>query len=149
MQLDLSYLVEEDRMRFSLRGQSDWLITRRMLIRLISAWVQKLQEVDLLDVGFSLGKRDVGMEHELSLEFDAPQATNYKPEVVAEGVLLQEITMIVDETSTQVVLKGEGKQSTLNLTRKESHMVLELLASKARSVQWVDESMWPKWLGHA
>lgn len=147
MQLDLSYLPDEDRMRLSLRGHADWLITRRMLIRLVSAWVQKLEEVDLPEVGFSLGKRDVGMEHELSLEFDAPQATSYRPAVQTEGILLSEVTMTVDQTSTQVVFKGDGKQSSMTLTRKESHMVLELLASKARAVNWVDESTWPQWLG--
>jgi hypothetical protein len=32
------------------------------------------------------------------------------------------------------------------LTRKESHMVLELLAQKASSASWLDAVQWPGWL---
>ena len=33
MELDLTYLQQEDRMRLSLRGQTDWLVTRSLLLK--------------------------------------------------------------------------------------------------------------------
>ena len=73
MKIDLSYLPEEDRLSLSLQGQVGWLFTRSLLIKLINAWIDKLQKVELPDVGFSLGDRDIGLEHcPLSL-MDPPQ----------------------------------------------------------------------------
>jgi hypothetical protein len=43
-----------------------------LLIKLVNAWIDKLQKVELPDVGFSLGDRNIGQEHALSLEFDGP-----------------------------------------------------------------------------
>ena len=60
MELDLTYLEKEDRMRLSLRGQADWLVTRSMLLKLLPAWVAKLQSIDLPSVGIPLGPRDSG-----------------------------------------------------------------------------------------
>ena len=149
MELDLVYLPHEDRMRLSVRGKVDWLITRNLLLKLVDAWVKKLESVELPQVGVPLGDRDVGQEHALSLEFDAPVTTEHKPVTAAQAKLLQEVTLTVDTVSTQLVLKGQELQTTLKLTRKESHMVLELLAGKARAVRWVNAVVWPQWLGAA
>ena len=78
MKIDLSYLPAEDRMQLSLAEQSGWLITRSLLIKLVNAWIDKLQKIDLPDVGFSLGNRDIGQEHALSLEFDGPTTSQKK-----------------------------------------------------------------------
>ena len=149
MQLDLSYLALEDRMLISLSGQSDWLITRSLLLKLVPAWLEKLQTVDLPNVGFSLGDRDIGQEHALSLEFDAPTATQQK---VLQGInarLVHEITLAVDPTGVKLILRGDGAETNLTLTRKESHLVLEMIAKKAREAQWLNEVVWPSWLGNA
>ena len=68
MTLDLNYIATEDRMCHSIRGQGGWLITRSLLLKLVAAWLEKLQSIDLPPVGFSLGDRDIGQEHALSLE---------------------------------------------------------------------------------
>ena len=47
MELDLTYLKQEDRMRLSLSGQADWLVTRSLLLKLLPAWIEKLQSIDL------------------------------------------------------------------------------------------------------
>ena len=47
----------------------------------------------------------------------------------------------------KLVLKGDGVETNLILTRKESHLVLEMLVKKARAVMWLDEVQWPSWLG--
>ena len=69
MELDLSYLPQEDRMRLSLRGQADWLVTRSLLLRLLPVWVEKLESIALPAVGIPLGPRNLKQEHALSLEF--------------------------------------------------------------------------------
>ena len=136
MKIDLSYLPSEDRMLLSLGEQSGWLITRSLLIKLVNAWVDKLQKVELPDVGFSLGDRDIGQEHALSLEFDGPTTTQKKPDTQVKSRLLQEVTLTVDSVGAKLVLRGDGVETNLTLTRKESHLVLEMLANKAKAVNW-------------
>lgn len=147
MELDLTYLAQEDRMRLSLRGQADWLITRSLLLKLLSAWVLKLQSIDLPSVGIPLGPRDLGQEHALSLEFDGPQTTNFKPTQASTDTLLFEIKLTVDALGAKLHLIGQGKESQLTLTRKESHTLLEMLAQKARAVGWLEAVQLPPWLG--
>lgn len=147
MKLDLTYLPAEDRMLLSVGEQSGWLIIRSLLLRLVNAWVDKLQKVELPDVGFSLGDRDIGQEHALSLEFDGPTTTQQKLETKVTSRLIQEVTLTVDSVGAKLVFRGEGVESNLSLTRKESHLVLEMLANKAREVGWLNEVVWPSWLG--
>lgn len=147
MELDLTYLAQEDRMRLSLRGQADWLITRSLLLKLLPAWVLKLQSTDLPLVGIPLGPRNLGQEHALSLEFDGPQTTNYKPTKPSTDTLLFEIKLTVDALGAKLHLLGQGRESLLTLTRKESHTLLEMLAQKARAVGWLDAVQLPPWLG--
>ena len=148
MKIDLTYLATEDRMCLYLRGQGGWLITRSLLLKLVAAWVENLETINLPEVGFSLGERDIGQEHALSLEFDAPTTSQQRPEPEAQARLLQEVTLGVDAIGAKLVLRGDGVETNLTLTRKESHLVLEMLASKARAVKWLDEVVWPSWLGN-
>jgi hypothetical protein len=147
MELDLTYLAQEDRMRLSLRGQADWLVTRSLLLKLLPAWVAKLQGIDLPAIGIPLGPRDLGQEHALSLEFDGPQPSNFKPTQTSADVLLLEIKLTVDALGAKLQLVGQGRESRLALTRKESHTFLEMLAQKARVVGWLDTVQLPQWLG--
>lgn len=147
MKIDLSYLPSEDRMLLSLGEQSGWLLPRSLLIKLVNAWVDKLQKIELPDVGFSLGERDIGQEHALSLEFDGPTTTQKKPDTQVKSRLLQEVALTVDSVGAKLVLRGEGVETKLTLTRKESHLVLEMLASKAKAVNWLGKVVWPSWLG--
>jgi hypothetical protein len=147
MKIDLSYLPAEDRMQLSLAEQNGWLITRSLLIKLVDAWIDKLEKIDLPDVGFSLGNRDIGQEHALSLEFDGPTTFQKKTETQFKSKLLQEVNLTVDSVGAKLVLRGEGVETKLTLTRKESHLVLEMFAKKARAVGWLNEVVWPEWLG--
>ena len=141
------YLPAEDRLQFSMRGKADWLLTRSLLLKLVQAWLIKLETIDLPEVAIPLGKRNIGQEHSLSLEFDAPQTMEHQPSILHEAILIHEISLTVEATGTLVVLKGQGLQTRFSLTRKESHLVLELLAKKARSVNWIEAVGWPQWLG--
>jgi hypothetical protein len=147
MKIDLSYLPAEDRMLLSVGEQSAWLITRSLLIKLVNAWIDKLNKVQFPDVGFSLGDRDISQEHALSLEFDGPTTTQKKPETQVNSRLLQEVTLTVDSVGAKLVLRGESVETNLTLTRKESHLVLEMLANKVREANWLSEVVWPNWLG--
>jgi hypothetical protein len=147
MKIDLSYLPAEDRMLLSLGEQCGWLITRSLLIRLVNAWIDKLKRVELPDIGFSLGARDIGKEHALSLEFDAPTTTQKKIDTKVKNRLVLEATLTVDSVGAKLILRGGGVETNLTLTRKESHLVLEMLANKARIVGWLKEVVWPNWLG--
>ena len=147
MQIDLTYLPIEDRMHLSLRNHSDWLITRNLLIKIVAAWVEKIESIELPNIGVPLGQRDVVQEHTLSLEFDGPTNTKKPSELPSSAHLLIEVTLTVDAMSTQFVLRSAGKEAQLTLTRKESHVVLEMLAQKARVVGWLAPVNWPHWLG--
>ena len=138
MDLDLTYIPQEDRMRLSLRGHLDWLVTRSLLLKLLPAWLEKLQSINLPIVGIPLGPRDLAQEHALSLEFDGPQATNLSPTQTSADTLLFEIKLTVDALGAKLHLMGQGRESQLVLTRKESHTLLEMLAQKARFVGWLD-----------
>ena len=147
MKLDLIFLASEDRMCLSLRGQGSWLITRSLLLKLVAAWLEKLQNIELPPVGFSLGNRDIGQEHALSLEFDAPTTSHLKQESEAQTRLIQEVTLSVDAVGAKLIIRGDGAETSLTLTRNESHLVLEMLARKASVVNWLNEVQWPSWLG--
>ena len=147
MEIELSYVPEQDRLRMSLQDQSDWYITRSLLLKLVGAWIEKLHGIDLPDVGISLGQRDIGQEHALSLEFDAP-TTSHVPHVsTIEARLLQGVSLTVDAFGAKLLLNGQGIQTQMSLKRKESHLVLEMFAKKAKAVGWTDGVFWPKWLG--
>ncbi len=147
MKLDLSYMAEEDRMFLSISEKVGWLLTRSMLIKLVKAWTDRLEVISLPSVPIPLGARNIRQEHELSIEFDKPKINFQQPTLRLEAVLVQEVKLTVEPMSTQIQFKGELHQICLFLTRKESHMVLELLASKARVINWVDEIILPEWLG--
>ena len=134
-------------MRFSVRGKAEWLITRSLLVRLVVVWVQKLQDIDLPNVGFPLGQRDISQEHALSLEFDAPKLTTSPLEHAAQMLLLQEVTLTVDELGMNLAMRGQGLEMEMSFTRKESHIVLEMLAQKAREAGWLEAVELPVWLG--
>jgi hypothetical protein len=147
MHLDLTYLPLEDRMHLSVRGKAEWLMTRSLLVRLVVILVQKFQDIDLPNVGFPLGQRDISKEHALSLEFDAPKLTSINIKPAAQIMLLQEVTLSVDELGVMLAMRGQGLSTEISLTRKESHLVLEMLAQKAREAKWLQAIELPDWLG--
>jgi hypothetical protein len=148
MHLDLTYLPCEDRMLLTVRGKAAWLLTRKLLVRVVVAWLKKLELVDLPHVGFELGKRNIELEHSLSLEFDDLRSVELPNTSPPDTPLLSEVTLRVDSFGATVVLRG-GKQTVgLTMTRKEAHLVLEMLAFKARSAGWATAVAWPDWLGY-
>jgi hypothetical protein len=146
MQLDLTYDRSEDRMLLSFRGKFDWYLTRSLLNRLVIVWIDKLERTNLPDIGLPLGQRDIATEHALSIEYDAPYQVKQASVKDSTALLIEEVTITVDALGTRLIIKGGKHKMTLKLTRKESHMVLELLAQKASSARWLDAVQWPGWL---
>lgn len=147
MKLDLTYLPAEDRMQLSVQSHTSWLMTRSLLLKLVTAWMDKIESIDLPNIGIPLGQRDIGHEHALSLEFDGPTKMHTRLLKADETILLEEITLSIDALGTKIVLHGQARESTINLTRKESHIFLEMLAQKIRQVAWLETVTWPEWLG--
>jgi hypothetical protein len=150
MELDWTYLEKEDRMRLSLCGQADWLVTRCMLLKLLPAWV-----------GISLGVRAPCEQHAR-----APRVKNgliscswlhllkvwsllkIRGDSQASGdTLLIEIKLTVDALGAKLHPIGQDRESRLVLTRKESHTLLEMLTQKVWMVGWLNTVQLPHCLG--
>jgi hypothetical protein len=151
--MDLSYLLEEDRLKLTLRkmqSHTRWTLTRRMTLALLTVWIEKLESVDLpqIDIeGLNLNMRDLKQEHALSLEFDGPQISNTSISSPASTCLVKEVTLQVTGTDSTFTLKSESESEQIQLTRKESHALLEMLALKAQQANWLTSPHLPSWLG--
>ena len=116
----------------------------------LTVWVEKLETVDLPQVeieGLNLNLRDLKQEHALSLEFDAPQVSIFSTLSPASTFLVKEVTLQVTGTESTVTLKSEIESEQIQLTRKESHALLEMLALKAQQANWLTSPYLPSWLG--
>ena len=149
--MDLTYLFVEDRLAFTIRSlytQSRWSLTRRMTLALLNAWVEKLESVDLPPVyvkGLNNTPRNLKQEPALSLEFDGPQISNASLKSLDSSCLAKEVTLRVTNTDSTFTLKSENQFSEIQLTRKESHALLEMLAIKAKQVNWLCSPKLPNW----
>jgi hypothetical protein len=151
--MDLSYLLEEDRLLLKLRkmqSHTRWALTRRMTLAVLTVWIEKLESVDLPQIeieGLNLNLRDLKQEHALSLEFDAPQISNSSFSSQAATYLVKEVTLQVTGTESTFTLKSEIESEQIQLTRRESHALLEMLALKAQQANWLTSPHLPSWLG--
>jgi hypothetical protein len=62
-------------------------------------------------------------------------------------VLIKKVDVRVSETGVTLTLYGGETAVNLNFTRKDAHLVLEMLAGRARAAKWTDGVVWPAWLG--
>ena len=148
MRLDLEYLRAEDRMRFSVKGEVDWLFTRSLLLKVVAAWAKRLEEVGLPDVGLPLGERNLRLEHELSLEFDGPTNSTRAMSISKCMNLVRLVNITVDALGSKLEIQIDAVTTTLVLTLKESHIILELFARKVNSARWNKSVAWPEWLSN-
>ena len=150
--VDLSHCPLQDRLRLSFRqpaGRVDWWITRRLLLRWVGAWVARLEAVNLPVVPCLSLARNLSQEHALAIEFDGPKPGRPNTAAPARELLLQAVNIRVQPSATVLVLRATGFSQTLELTRQESHALLEMLAHHARSSGWLALPTWPDWLGSA
>lgn len=156
LNLDTGYHPAQDRLWLGLRGAGQpthWWVPRRLLLAWVQAWLQQLHAVELPPVAGLNLPRDLAVEHRLSLEFDGPAPAPpgvAAPAAVQESPhekLLHEVRLTVLPTGCVLVLRADGLEQTLELTRRESHALLDMLAARARAAGWLDAPAWPDWLG--
>ena len=153
MQIDLTYLNTEDRMLLKIiaaKVDVSWLMTRKLLLRLVQAWTAKLEEVALPSMIDYLPStpRNLEQEHSLALEFDGPQTKNESsPKFDASTAhLLLEINLKLNSIQTQLTLKGASQETKLIFSRRETHAFIEMLYVKSKQAGWFGAGSFPEWL---
>ena len=154
VQIDLTYLDTEDRMLLKIvtaKVDVSWLLTRKLLLRLLKALTSKLEEVALPSMGDFLphAPRNLEQEHSLALEFDGPQPKNESVPALNLGAahMLIEINMKLNSIQTQLTLRGASQETTLSLSRRETHAFIEMLFVKSKNAGWLVTASFPEWLG--
>ena len=158
MKMDVTYHPNEDRIRLCLRTDQqsiDWWLTRRITLRLLQALLQQLERVPLPTLNQPWlprpAEREMAQEHAMSLEFDALVADDpgRSTQPAQTGLLVDTATLNVSPTETRLELAAGKNNAKLNLTRMESHALVEALALMARKGQWLTGIDLPPWLGQA
>ena len=157
MKMDVTYHPDQDRLRLCLRTEqqrTDWWLTRRITLRLLQALLKQLERVPLPALNQpwlpSPGTREIAQEHAMSLEFDALVVDDPGRAPPAQtGLLVDTASLTVSPTETRLELVAGKSNARLNLTRMESHALVEALALMARKGQWLTGMDLPPWLGQA
>ena len=156
MKMDVTYHPTEDRIRLCLRTDQqsiDWWLTRRITLRLLQALLQQLERVPLPTLNQPWlprpAEREMAQEHAMSLEFDALVADDpgRSTQPGQTGLLVDTASLTVSPTETRLELAAGKNNATLNLTRMESHALVEALALMARKGQWLTSIDLPPWIG--
>lgn len=158
MKMDVTYHPDQDRIRLCLRTDQqsiDWWLTRRITLRLLQALLQQLERVPLPTLNQPWlprpAEREMAQEHAMSLEFDALVADDpgRSTQPGQTGLLVDTASLTVSPTDTRLELVAGKNNAKLNLTRMESHALVEALALMARKGQWLTSIDLPPWLGQA
>lgn len=156
VQIDLTYLDTEDRMLIKIvaaKVDVTWLLTRKLLLRLLKVWTAKLEEVALPSISDFLpnAPRNLVLEHSLALEFDGPQPKNESAPILSiNGAhLLLEINLKLNSIQTHLTLRGVSQEISLSFSRRETHAFIEMLFNKSKQAGWLVAASFPDWLtGH-
>jgi hypothetical protein len=158
MKMDVTYHPDQDRLRLCLRTEqqsTDWWLTRRITLRLLQALLKQLERVPLPALNQPWlprpAGREIAQEHAMSLEFDALVADDpgRSTQPAPTGMLVKTASLNVSPTETRLELVAGKNNAKLNLTRMESHALVEALALMARKGQWLNGMDLPPWLGQA
>ena len=158
MKMDVTYHPDQDRIRLCLRTDQqsiDWWLTRRITLRLLQALLQQLERVPLPTLNQPWlprpAEREMAQEHAMSLEFDALVADDpgRSTQPGQTGLLVDTASLTVSPTETRLELVAGKNNAKLNLTRMESHALVEALALMARKGQWLTSIALPPWIGQA
>ncbi len=158
MKMDVTYHPDQDRIRLCLRTDQqsiDWWLTRRITLRLLQALLQQLERVPLPTLNQPWlprpAEREMAQEHAMSLEFDALVADDpgRSTQPGQTGLLVDTASLTVSPTDTRLELVAGKNNAKLNLTRMESHALVEALALMARKGQWLTSIDLPPWIGQA
>jgi hypothetical protein len=127
-----------------------WLLTRKLLLRLLEVWTSKLEEVSLPSVSNYLpsAPRNLEQEHRLALEFDGPHPKGESPSALnlSSAHMLLEINLKLSTIQTQLTLRGGSLETNLSLSRRETHAFIEMLFVKSKHASWLMAASFPEWL---
>lgn len=149
--IDLTFVEIEDRMHITvtseLKGNSWWL-SRRLLLRLLTVWTEKLEQIALPNIPgiFDATHRNIASEHSLALEFDGPKPKSSPTRGWSQADLLTAIDLTVSSIQTRLTFRGVRNEMTLSLSRRETHAFIEMLFLKSKSAGWLKTAQYPKWL---
>lgn len=163
MEVDLSYVSLEDRIRLCIRRQGDaedWWLNRRLAFRWLQGWADQLAAVPLPGVPQAPwtpggGPQTTAEQHALLMEVDPPgvQTTAASPSPAAGSSgrlrLLHSVSLTVSPTSCTVTLLAQEHRLALVRTRHEAHSLLEALVQAVKGSGWLDAVPLPDWLGRA
>ena len=151
MDIDLTFIDIEDRMQLTITSElkaNSWWLSRRLLLRLLNVWTEKLEQIALPDIPgiFDAAHRNMADEHNLALEFDGPKPKSNPTRSDRQGELLTAIDLTVSSIQTRLTLRGANKEMTLSLSRRETHAFIEMLFLKSKSAGWLKTVKYPTWL---
>lgn len=117
LDVDIQTDLAQDRILLRIRYEQPvaWLVTRRLALRWVTAWLERLQAVDLPDLSPLLGggrPRELQAEHELAIEPDPALPTvghvSVDPALVCQAVpkLLELVEIRVRSTDTHLEFRG-------------------------------------------
>ncbi len=151
MDIDLTFVDIEDRMHLTFTSElrtNSWWLSRRLLLRLLNVWTEKLEQIALPDISgiFDPAHRNMADEHNLALEFDGPQPKISPTRSGLQGELITTIDLTVSSIQTRLTLRGANKKMTLSLSRRETHAFIEMLFLKSKNAGWLKTVKYPIWL---
>lgn len=139
--------------RLWLRWSTDstcWWLTRRLALRWICSWSERLEATASKEESLWLGPREqrMALEHDLALERDEKPAPAPAPALAASQAnrVLASVELHVTGRGTRCLLMGEGARLPLRLTRRQSHRMLAALIRQATLAGWLSTPALPDWL---
>ena len=150
--IDLNYDLYEDRLIFTFNIKNNtlsFLLTRQMTIELILNLSERIVNTNLPKVnisGLDKIKRNLKIEHQLSLEDGGPTLKTSNILKKNELFLVNKIILTMKEYGSILKFESESKSIKINLTRKESHLFIEMLAIQIKKTSWLKIPILPDWL---
>lgn len=161
MELDITYHPAEDRIRLLVHRPerpSEWWLTRRVALRLLQAWANKLEAVPLPPQPVTPwtpagGPGTLAQQHALLMDAEAPRVERARPITAAapaDGTrLVHTVKLAVSQTGCQLSLVAPSNSVQLRLSRQQAHTLLEALAHAVHQGGWLEANGMPDWLGYA
>ncbi len=153
MKINLIYIELEDRLRIDIildESSVNWWLTRKLSLNLLIGLAEKLQEIALPQVNFYTSKiaRNILQEHTLALEFDGPLVQKKSKKILnaTKVQLIKEINLKLNSVRTTLKLRGAFRESSLNISRRETHAFIQMLHVQCTKAGWLEAAKLPDWL---
>lgn len=155
MNLKIGYSDSADRLWIRAGADSNsWWITRRLALPWLSRWAERFESAPPVKLEQWLGGGktfSIALEHALAredMEAAAQAATEAAAPVlpVASHILAGVIHIRREGERTCLTLRGDRQRLVLNLSRIESHRLMDALLRQIRRAGWLVSPELPDWL---